>query len=283
MKRWWRDPLAGFLLAGILLFVVYRIASQGDDGRTIEVGDAELLEFVQYRQRSFDAPAARLHLDGLTDAERASLVDEYIREEALVREARAMGLAENDFVIRQRLIQKLEFISRGIDSGNEPPGERELRDWYESHPGDYGQRASASFAHVFVAGRQAPARAAELLEQLNRQQVAFADAASHGDRFLYHPSYANRSLDEIASHFGPQFAVAVGELDADPERWQGPLESRYGLHLVLLVDKADERTRPFDEVRELVAYDVKRQRAADNLESLIDDIVARYSIVIHAD
>jgi parvulin-like peptidyl-prolyl isomerase len=35
--------------------------------------------------------------------------------------------------------------------------------------------------------------------------------------------------------------------------WQGPVRSGYGVHLVLLVDRVEGRTPPFDEIRHAVA------------------------------
>ena len=240
-----------------------------------------MLEFVQYRQRSFNADAARLYLGGLTATELQALVDDYVREEALVREARSMGLDENDFVIRQRLIQKLEFISRGMTADEAEIGDEALRKWYQANSETYVSGATATFAHVFVAAADdSEARAQSLLEDLNSDAVSFDGAIGFGDRFLYHRNYVDRSLGEIASHFGEAFAEQVRSLRPDPARWQGPFESSHGLHLVLLSDRQPEQLRPFEDVRDLVAYDARRAAAAERVRALTDEIAARYDVTV---
>ena len=45
---------------------------------------------------------------------RQQLVDDYIRDEVLFREALALNLDNNDQLIRRRLIQKMEYLSQGF-------------------------------------------------------------------------------------------------------------------------------------------------------------------------
>jgi hypothetical protein len=49
-----------------------------------------------------------------------SLLDDYVREEVLVREAIAMGLDRDDDIVRRRLVQKMEFLAQGApkEEGN---------------------------------------------------------------------------------------------------------------------------------------------------------------------
>ncbi len=52
----------------------------------------------------------------------------------MVREARALQLDASDYIIRQRLIQKLEFL----DEEKAPEiKEADLRDWYENNQATY--------------------------------------------------------------------------------------------------------------------------------------------------
>ena len=46
-----------------------------------------------------------------TAQELAGLIEDYIREEVLYREAVAMGLDRDDIIVRRRLRQKLEFLT----------------------------------------------------------------------------------------------------------------------------------------------------------------------------
>ena len=77
----------------------------------IIVSEERLKEFYQYSRQSFGLAAISNKLQVMSTEERNELTEEFIRAEVLVREARRMGLDEGDFIIRQRLIQKLEFLS----------------------------------------------------------------------------------------------------------------------------------------------------------------------------
>ena len=106
VPSWVRDPLVQFLLIGGALFGAYGLlgsAPDGNESKRIVVSRDALLTFVQYRANAFQFDLFDQGLDELTLAERGVLVDEYVREEALYREALAMGLDQGDYIIRQRV------------------------------------------------------------------------------------------------------------------------------------------------------------------------------------
>ncbi|MEO0998496.1 MAG: peptidylprolyl isomerase [Pseudomonadota bacterium] len=286
-RRWYRDPLIGLLLAGSLLYGLYALVRPDDDTTRIVVDRAGLLDYVQYRQRRFDSTAAAAGLDALTATELAQLIDDYVREEALVRHARSLGLHETDFVIRQRLLQKVEFVARGVGEVLPEPGDGELEAWYSARKDDYRRDATASFVHVFVAAGEdfasSQERAAALLAELNAQGVSAQEAAALGDRFPYHGRYAQRAPAEIAAHFGDAFAAAVTGLSPDAARWQGPLESRHGHHLLLLTAARPAHTPAFTEVADEVAYDWRKAAEAARLDALTREIVEQYRVVVADD
>ena len=41
------------------------------------------------------------------------LIADYVREEALHREAKALGMDQNDYIIKRRMIHSTEFITDG--------------------------------------------------------------------------------------------------------------------------------------------------------------------------
>jgi hypothetical protein len=273
-----------FALAGALLFALHR-AVTGDprvEGeRVILVDRAALLEFVQYRSRAFDAGAAAHLLDGLTPTARAALVRDFVREEALNREALALGLERDDYVIRQRLVQKLDFALRGVHEPA-PPSDAELAAYYDAHRPEYAEAASITFAHVFfdaesrgAAGALAAARSA--LPALNRARVRLDQAPEHGDRFPFHVNYVERTEDFVASHFGAEMAARVFAL-APSEEWRGPFVSPYGAHLVLVAARAPGRQPALAEIRGRVLEDAQREAAERAQERAVAEVIAHYEV-----
>ena len=110
-KRWLREPLLQFLVAGVLLFAAYRmlhpeafrerpsvnrIELTADDLRQLEVGWT-----AQWRRPP-------------TSEEMHGLVEGRVREEILYREALALGLDRGDTIVKRRLAQKMEFLAGDI-------------------------------------------------------------------------------------------------------------------------------------------------------------------------
>ena len=113
-----REPLVQFLLLGALLFVLLRRGRAGGPGRgttriTITPG------LVEHLASGF----ARTWQQPPTDEELKGLIDEHVKEEIATREAVAMGLDEDDTIIRRRLRQKLEFLVEGA-ADQVPPTRR---------------------------------------------------------------------------------------------------------------------------------------------------------------
>ena len=289
MRAFLREPLLHFALAGALLFALHRALAgdpQAEDERTIVVDRAALLEFVQYRSRAFSPEAAAHLLDGLARDAREALVRDFVREEALHREALALGLGRDDYVIRQRLVQKLDFALQGASAPPEP-SEAELADYYDSHRADYAEAASVTFAHVFFDAEQRGAEAAlaaarAALPALNRARVRFDQAPEHGDRFAFHVNYVERTEDFVVGHFGAEMAREVFAL-APSEDWRGPFASPYGAHLVLVAARTPAREPVLAEIRDRVLEDAQREAARAAQERAVAEVIARYDVRTAAD
>ncbi|HEV8199314.1 MAG TPA: hypothetical protein VGS03_04775 [Candidatus Polarisedimenticolia bacterium] len=107
--RFLREPLVHFLLLGALLFGVHALIS----------GEAPRRDVVVVTRGRIDglvAQFAATHGRPPDTAERSGLIQDWVREEILCREAVALGLDREDAVIRDRLRQKMEFVSGGDDA-----------------------------------------------------------------------------------------------------------------------------------------------------------------------
>ena len=88
--------------------------------------------------------------------------------------------------------------------------------------------------------------------------------------------------DTTPSGLGRLFGdVFVKELDAvEPGKWQGPVKSGYGWHLVYVFDEEPGRQPDLAEVRNDVERDVLVQRRKESIDRLYDELAANYSIEI---
>lgn len=287
-----KEPLLHFLAAGAALFVLFEAVSPNDPAdlgeNVIRVDRAALLTFIQYRTKAFKPEVAAARLDAMSEAERQRLIDDFVREEALHRKAQALGMDANDYIIKRRLIQKVEFLAQGFADAVASPDEKVVKAHYEANKKDYYVQASVTFTHVFFDAKRRGAEAAEAtalakLKRLNADGVPFANAPRHGDRFPYHLNYVERTPDFVASHFGPGMARAVFALEAGDRVWRGPFRSPYGTHIVLVTKTEPGRIPTLEEVRRRVTDDARRAQARTRLEAAIGEIVGDYDVRIADD
>lgn len=287
MRNFLKDPLAHFLAAGVLLFAIGAALKPAEPpNESIIVDRAALLDFIQYRSKAFEPNAAAAILDGFDDAARARLIEDYVREEALAREAAALGLDANDYVIRQRMVQKVEFLA---EAGAAPPDptEADIAKFYDAESERYRSPPAATLTHVFVSGEgkspaAARAEADALLARLRRDGAGFVDATRYGDRFLFHKNYVDRTDDYINSQLGSE-ATAAAFGDAPLDAWAGPYRSPYGEHLIFVSARTPARLAPLPEIADLVRADLVEERRRAAIDAAIARVIARYDVDIRLD
>jgi hypothetical protein len=286
MKKLLKEPLLHFLLLGAGLFVLFDFVASEDaayDENVIVVDRNTLLTFVQFRARAFEPGAAAAYLDKLQGDDLERLINDYVREEALHRQAVALGVDENDYVIKRRMIQSIEFITNGFVTAALNLDDEAIEAYFESNIEDYYIAPYVTYTHVFFEkderGADAALALAEAkLAELNAAKVAFAEAPGHGDRFPYFLNYVERDPEFVASHFGPRMAEEIFALEPDAASWRGPLESPYGYHLVLLTRKVEGRYPDLDEVRERVRSDAEQAEIDTMQDKAIQAIVDTYEV-----
>ena len=285
-----REPLILFLLLGFGLYLLYAATQGSEDdpaSRHIVVDREALAEYIQGRSRQYDKNAED-KLAGMPPVELAALTESYIREEAMYREALALGLEQKDYLIRQRLVQSLQFMFRNLGEAGEPT-DAALREFYAQHRSRYAAPPTITFTHVFFDkdlhgwdGSEKLARRA--LADLNAGRTKAAAGQSWpGDRFAYGLNYADRDEDMIADQFGKDMARKLFAEKPDPDHWQGPFRSGSGVHLVLISRLASASAPAFDEMKGEVARDY-REWQGNHLETkAIDNLVKDYDISLSSD
>lgn len=287
MSKILRDPLFHFAAAGLALFFLFSALGQAEgeaDSSEIRVDRETMLTFIQYRTRSFDRGMAEQRLDALSEEDVNRLVDEYLREEVLYREGLGLGLDADDYVIRRRLIQKVEFLAEGFASAAVDLTEEDLRSYFEANKQDYFVAPSITFTHVYFDkakhGDDALRLAEEALVRLNAEHVPFSGAPGQGDRFPFHVNYVERTYDFVASHFGPEMTEKLFALAAEDGVWQGVFKSPYGAHLVMVTSVSQGKDAVFEDVKTRVSQDARRARLEADKEAAIAQIASEYDIEI---
>jgi parvulin-like peptidyl-prolyl isomerase len=268
-----KDPLVHFLVVGCLLFAGYswlhRGSSQPPDSRRIEItaGTIAWLRegFDRQWHRSPDADELR------------GLVNDYLREEVLYREALAMGLDRDDTIVRRRLAQKIEFLSQDVAAAV-VPNDAALRKFFEDNAERYAKAARISFRHVYFSrerrGTKVEADAREALDALAKG----VNEETVGDPFLREYEFTEANVDDITAALGREFAAQVMTL---PEgEWRGPVASSYGVHLVWVSERAAPQPVAFEAVRDTVLRDFNEARRREVNREFIERLRQRYQISV---
>ena len=270
-----RDPLIQFVLLGAVLFGVYAFASDAfkkDESRRIQIGEAEVELLVAGWERQWRRPP--------TEQELRSLVDARVREEVLYRTALAVGLDENDMVVRRRMVTKMEMLTQDLALLADPT-DQELKAFFQENPDDYRLPPRIEFSHVYFnadrRGSSAAQDAQAVLADIQRESPQPRSASSRGDRFMLQYDYPLSSPQEVQRAFGGRFAQAVMELEPG---WHGPIASGYGLHLVNIVEREEGRVPDYNEIRDRLVLDYNRMRSERAKDALYQGLATDYDIEI---
>jgi hypothetical protein len=289
MTRWLREPIVHFLIAGAVLFAAIAVfrgdAGTATDDNTIVVDRRNLLAFLQYRANAFEADTFGAALDAMTDAEIQEVIDAYVSEEILYREALSYGLESSDYIIRQRLVQRMSFVLTDVAGAAQTTDRAALETYFRENIEAYAIDPWVTFTHVFFdAGKRGAdgAREAALAAQreLNTSGVQFNDGGSFGDRFPLDRNYVERTLEFVAGNFGYEFVGSLEPLETSDRLWQGPIRSVYGEHLVMLTRSVDRRYPELDEVLRDVERDYLNEQTSATMATMTRAIRDRYRIEI---
>jgi hypothetical protein len=275
MKQVFREPLTHFLAIGAALFLLFQWTGgpTGWESGRIVITPGQIEHLRVGFARTWQRPPTERELKGL--------IDEHVRDEIVSREARAIGLDREDPIIRRRLRQKLEFALD--DTALSPaPTDADLQAWLESHPDAFRREPQIAFRQVYLnrirRGAVAEADARKLLARLAALGPE-ADLAEIGDSLMVLPQQVELTpRSEVARLFGDPFTDRL--LQIEPGRWTGPLESGYGLHLVLVRKRIAEHPPELSEVRGAVERDFLAARRKERLDAMYQRLLQRYTVVV---
>lgn len=272
MKKLLSEPLLHFLLAGMALFVLYGLIRGGesDAPRDIVITEARVEALV--------ASFAAVWMRPPTPQEIKGLVDDYVAEEIFYREGVAMGLDQDDTVIRRRLRQKMVFISEDAAAAFEP-GEEELQAFLAQHAGKFVEPSRLTFVQIYFSsdrrGDAARADAERLLAEL-RAGRGPADPAEASDPTLLPGDMQAASPQVIANAFGTEFVAQIEDVPVG--QWSGPLQSGFGLHLVRVDERVAGAPPSFEAIRPIVLREWQAEQRTESSERFLASLRARYDI-----
>jgi len=272
-----REPLVHFMFIGAFIYLLYGVFAEPvaeETDKTIIVSAGEVEWMKTSWQKRWNRPPTAKEFDGL--------IQQYIRETVLYREALTMGLNKHDQIIRRRLAQKLEFLAKDLVTLI-PPTDEELLTYFEEHQARYQEPALYTFTQVFIDPDKrgdttlddAEAIKATLIAQ---GEKAIEDAGTLGDDFMLQNYYPENDQLSIQKQFGSGFTESLIKLS--PRQWHGPVLSGYGVHLVYVSSISKPPAPVFAEVRERVVQDWTTDKSEEINKQFYTSLREQYTVVI---
>ena len=270
------EPLIQFLMIGACIYGAYALfGTPEEDFRdtTVHVDSARINAFISEWESRWNRPPTREEIDGL--------IQSYIKEDVLYRQAVAMGLNEDDPITRRRMAQKLEFLTSDLAMMVQP-GEGVLEQYFEDNSEAYQTPDLMTFSQVFFDpdSREDSTLddAAEALIKLQVAGVPTEESMQVGDGFMLQSDFVSVTAQEAARQMGTDFVEAVVQLE--PGSWHGPVLSGYGVHLVYVYNFEKSPPPVFEDVQAAVLENWQFEQREQFNEDFLENLKSRYEIVI---
>jgi hypothetical protein len=272
---WWREPLVHFLVLGGALFAAHAWvdARAGENARRrIVVSESHRDALARSWEEKWGRPPSTEEL--------RELLDGFVREEILAREAIDLGLDRDDAVIRSHLASKMEFVA--LDRAPQVvPSEDELRAWYDEAPLVYERPPQINFVQILFGlerGDGALADARAFLGRARAAELSTEEALASSDASTLQAIYTRQTRDELLLIFGAEFTEQVFPLELGV--WSGPIESPFGFHVVRVFERTEAKIPTFSEARAAVLEDLLNARRKEANAALYREIASKYDVVI---
>lgn len=268
-----REPLTHFLVLGAALFILFASVNETPN----RVPDQIIVDATQLQvlgdqfQRTWMRPPTRKELQGLAE--------DFVKEEVLYREALALGLDQNDLIIRRRMRQKMEFLNSDLAEQQEV-SDADLQNYLDTHTDKFSEPERISFQQVYFNTEKDTQTVQEEIEATLQQLTTNPDTIPEtlGDTTLLPPALENSSARETSRYFGRALAGVLA--DAPVNRWSGPYTSAYGQHLVRITKRTPGRLLSLDEVRRDVEREWRREQKDKADERFYQALRSHYSVEI---
>jgi hypothetical protein len=250
-----REPLVHFVALAAVLFGVSALFGAGD--QVIEITQ----EQIEWRILQVEAQEGQR----LTEDERLLVRERLIDERVLVREAQALGLAEDER-IDDILVQKMLHVLSGDVI---QPSDEELGAYYAVNSERYATEETVTVDEI-VLPSGAP---------LPSELTAGAEPADVTDGGLIASRVMPRlSLEDLAQIFGEDAAGVV--FDTEVGAWIDAYESVRGQHWFRVRERTEATVPPLDVVREAARLDWIAEQEDRRLLARVAELRQRYDIVV---
>ena len=265
-KRILQEPLLHFAVVGSLLFF-YLSNNDGTTKPEVVISEGKINQLTAQFSKTRQRPPSAEELQ--------ALIDNQIREDLAFKHGSEMGLVEDDSIIKRRVQQKLEFMLNDSIASIEPNRE-ELQAYLDTHQEKFTIPPVYSFKHIYINPEKHEDTNAFIAE-LQRENLddVFQD---RGDTIMLESEYADMSSAQIARLFGLKFTENLDGVILN--KWQGPVKSGYGLHLVLIDTKTVAHVATLAEMESEIKRDYRIAAQKKAIDAFYKELQKEYTVTV---
>ena len=275
MRKLLHEPLFHFLLLGAGIFILYLLVQKDAAGdNQIIINDKDVAHISSLYESQWHRPPTSDELTGL--------ISDQIRQEVFYREALKLNLEQNDEIVKQRLAEKMEFLSNDLTKLAEPASDEELKAYFEKNQDKYLLPYSFNFYQIVLT----PERHTDTRESAENILRKFSNAKPEELKNLGDPTslpfhFSNESAAKIKVDFGGEIADSIEILPLN--QWSGPIKSAYGWHLVYITERVSPKLPTFAEAKKDLKRDYEYDQEQESKTGVYRDLKKNYDIEIKAD
>ena len=270
--------LTGIFIGALAIFVGVLNSTLKEDTHTIVVSE-EILRSYYLKNRNLEQPFFT-EFEELSERQILSIRKDFIKKEVLKREAKSLGLDEVDTIIANRLAQLGELALVGADLREEDISEDELFSFYKKNKKSYIERATISLTHIFFLENSSDIlRYRDLFNDEQKSISSDIEIGQIGSVFPYQKNYSRKNYSFILGHFGKKGTDQIFSLPSNTEKWQGPIESSLGYHLVKIYGHSPERQLEFEEVYSEVRKDFIESETKKRKSTELEKKISEYKVI----
>ena len=199
----------------------------------------------------------------------------------LYQEGVKQGLTKDPAVMSQideatRKIVLSALLQREIENRIKAPSPEEVNQYYLTHADEFQQEKQVRARHILVKDEKEAAKLVAELQKgadfaaLARDNSSCPSADQGGDLGFF---TRNRMVKEFAD---AAFALKKDEICT-------PVKTKFGYHIIQVVEIKEKSTRPLDEVRTTIENKITQEKKSQVFKEYIDGLKKKLKIVLHPD
>lgn len=278
-------------LGAVALLLVPPLAAAGDvtltpDTTLVELGPAKVT------LRDFEARLAEVpekHRRGIADDPQriGQLLEQIARQRLLTEKSGEAGLAESPEVQARLGLARDQVLAKAMldhvrDSAEPADYEQQAREHYLTNPDEFMAPERITVSHVLVSTEERPeeearALADQVMAAARGGEKPFEDLVREYSDDPGAASNAGRLTDVERGQMVAPFEEAAFALE-EPGDLAGPVETRFGFHVIRLENRKPAEKRPFDAVRASLVERMKERHQDQVVKQYLGKLMNEHDV-----